>query len=72
MPSLIRVILRSAELNSVRNRLSQVDRAALYVAPPVTQYGLFDVGARAALVAAGYEATRAALAEWPERVALGL
>lgn len=63
-PSILHTILRTSEVASIYARKVQAKHATVYVAPPVAQFGVFDMSAIDELVELGYQHTAAQLAEW--------
>lgn len=63
-PNIMSVLMRAAQLSSVRTRLSQSKHASLYLSLPVEQFGLFDVKAFDQMIDLGYEVGRTRIAEW--------
>jgi predicted acylesterase/phospholipase RssA/CRP-like cAMP-binding protein len=68
-PSILQMILRTSEVASIYARKAQAKHATVYVAPPVSQFGVFDMSVSAIdqLVELGYERTRIELESWFER-----
>ena len=65
-PSIMSVMARAAELSSVRTRLAQAEKVSLYLAPPVSHFGLFEAGGYERIVELGYRAAVEALPGWLE------
>jgi predicted acylesterase/phospholipase RssA len=61
---LVPLLRRSAELASVRNRLTAAATADLYVAPAVADVGLLEARAIDRLIESGYRAAASAIAAW--------
>jgi predicted acylesterase/phospholipase RssA len=64
VPTIVNILLRTAELQAVRSRATQRARASLYIKPPVDMYGTFDTRSIDTLVGIGYEHARDQIAEW--------
>ena len=62
-PGMLDVLMRSLEIGSKSVEPAQAAKADLYIRPDVSRFGYTDVGAIAAIVAAGEAATVARLAE---------
>jgi len=62
-PGMLDVLMRSLEIGSKSVEPAQAAKADLYIRPDVSRFGYTDVGAIAAIVAAGEAATRDRLAE---------
>jgi len=65
-PSILDVIIRTSEVASIYARKMQAKRATVYVAPPVSQFGVFERNRLGELVDLGYKSTREALDDWYE------
>lgn len=68
-PSILQMIMRTSEVASIYARKVQAKRATVYVAPPVAQFGVFDMNAIDELVELGYQHTKTQLEEWFEQSA---
>jgi NTE family protein len=66
-PSIISVLMRSAELSSVHHGDAEVRTADLYIQPPVADYKMFDVRSFDAIVEHGYHAAVGAIEQWQRR-----
>ncbi|MCC7370242.1 MAG: patatin-like phospholipase family protein [Chloroflexi bacterium] len=64
VPTITSILLRTVELASVQNRGTQIERAALYLNPPVTTFGWFEFEAFDRLVEVGYSYARPRLEAW--------
>ncbi len=62
-PSIVDVVLRTSEIGSIYWRKVQAQHASIYVAPPVSEFGVFETDAIGKLVEIGYESTRVKLEE---------
>ena len=63
-PSIVDIVLRTSEVASIYSRKVQAQHATVYVAPPVSQYGMFEREHLDDLFDLGYSSTRDALADW--------
>lgn len=66
-PGIIYTLLRSMELHSEKTQQDEIQRAALYLNPPVAEYSAFNPKPAARLVEVGYEYARDRVAEWARR-----
>ncbi len=63
-PSLIGIISRATVLSSIDQLNATKDRAEIYLNPPVSKYGTFDVKSAEQMIEIGYQHTRERLEEW--------
>ncbi len=64
VPSLMSLVLKATEIGNMANVRAAGERADLLLRPPVSRFSLTDVKAFDAIVQAGYDHTRDALAQW--------
>lgn len=64
VPGIFSILFRAMELHSERTQQDEIERAALYLNPPVASYSAFNPKPAEELVALGYEYTRNKVAEW--------
>lgn len=63
-PNLVSIMLRTAELSSVREQGVQARRADLFLNPPVAQFGVLDLKCLDTFVDVGYRYASEKIAEW--------